>query len=158
MESLLQKIEEFKQEVAAAEANTAELVEAFRIKYLGTKGLVKSVMGEMKSVPNEHKKAFGQVLNDFKLFVESKFDTLKENAVGGSEVSGKAIDLSLPGDPIAVGARHPLNIVRNQIVSIFQRLAQFRSHEFTGRSSCSRHAGYFLYQSKSSLVIKNTYE
>ena len=122
MESLLQKIEEFKQEIAAAEANTAELVEAFRIKYLGTKGLVKSVMGEMKSVPNEHKKAFGQVLNDFKLFVESKFETLKENAIGGSESAGNAIDLSLPGDPIAVGTRHPLNIVRNQIVSIFQRL------------------------------------
>ena len=76
MESLLQKIEEFKQEVAAAEANTAELVEAFRIKYLGTKGLVKSVMGEMKSVPNEHQKAVGQVLNDFQLFVERIFDTL----------------------------------------------------------------------------------
>jgi phenylalanyl-tRNA synthetase alpha chain len=122
MESLLQKIEEFKQEIAAAEANTAELVEAFRIKYLGTKGLVKSVMGEMKSVPNEHKKAFGQVLNDFKLFVESKFETLKENAVGGSEGTANKIDLSLPGDPISVGTRHPLNIVRNQIVSIFQRL------------------------------------
>jgi phenylalanyl-tRNA synthetase alpha chain len=122
MESLLQKIEEFKQEIAAAEANTADLVEAFRIKYLGTKGLVKSIMGEMKSVPNEHKKAFGQVLNDFKLFVESKFETLKQNAVGGSEGTGNDIDLSLPGDPIAVGTRHPLNIVRNQIVSIFQRL------------------------------------
>jgi phenylalanyl-tRNA synthetase alpha chain len=122
MESLLQKIEEFKQEIAAAEANTAELVEAFRIKYLGTKGLVKTVMGEMKSVPNEHKKAFGQVLNDFKLFVEGKFETLKENVVGGSEGSENEIDLSLPGDPIAVGTRHPLNIVRNQIVSIFQRL------------------------------------
>jgi phenylalanyl-tRNA synthetase alpha chain len=122
MESLLQKIEEFKQEIASAEANTAELVEAFRIKYLGTKGLVKTLMGEMKSVPNEHKKAFGQVLNDFKLFVEGKFETLKENVVGGSESFGNEIDLSLPGDPIAVGTRHPLNIVRNQIVSIFQRL------------------------------------
>ncbi|MCA6455851.1 MAG: phenylalanine--tRNA ligase subunit alpha, partial [Chitinophagaceae bacterium] len=70
MEQLVQQIEAYRQEIAAAEANTPEAVEEFRIKYLGTKGLVKAIMGEMRNVPNERKKEFGQILNDFKLFVE----------------------------------------------------------------------------------------
>lgn len=122
MEALLQKIAGFKEEVAAEVAGTADLVEAFRIKWLGTKGLVKAIMAEMKNVPVEQKKEFGQILNEFKIFVETKFETLKENATGGAGAGAAAIDLSLPGDPIAVGTRHPLNLVRNQIVSIFKRL------------------------------------
>jgi phenylalanyl-tRNA synthetase alpha chain len=118
----LQKIAGFKEEVAAEVAGTADLVEAFRIKWLGTKGLVKAIMGEMKNVPVDQKKEFGQILNEFKIFVETKFETLKENATGGAGAGAAAIDLSLPGDPIAVGTRHPLNLVRNQIVSIFKRL------------------------------------
>lgn len=122
MEALLQKIAGFKEEVAAEVAGTADLVEAFRIKWLGTKGLVKAIMAEMKNVPVDQKKEFGQILNEFKIFVETKFETLKENATGGAGAGAAAIDLSLPGDPIAVGTRHPLNLVRNQIVSIFKRL------------------------------------
>ncbi len=122
MEALLQKIAGFKEEVAAEVAGTADLVEAFRIKWLGTKGLVKAIMAEMKNVPVEQKKEFGQILNEFKIIVETKFETLKENATGGAGAGAAAIDLSLPGDPIAVGTRHPLNLVRNQIVSIFKRL------------------------------------
>lgn len=122
MEALFQKIAGYKEEVAAEVAGTADLVEAFRIKWLGTKGLVKAIMSEMKNVPVEQKKEFGQILNEFKIFVETKFETLKENATGAAGAGAAAIDLSLPGDPIAVGTRHPLNLVRNQIVSIFKRL------------------------------------
>jgi len=122
MEALLQKIAGYKEELAAEVAGTADLVEAFRIKWLGTKGLVKAIMAEMKNVPVDQKKEFGQILNEFKILVETKFETLKENATGGAGAGAAAIDLSLPGDPIAVGTRHPLNLVRNQIVSIFKRL------------------------------------
>ncbi|MCX6298175.1 MAG: phenylalanine--tRNA ligase subunit alpha [Bacteroidetes bacterium] len=121
MEALLQQIEGYKQEIAAADATNAEMAEAFRIKWLGTKGLVKAIMGEMKNVPNEQKKAFGQILNDLKLFAETKYETLKANTAA-EIATGPSIDLSLPGDAIAVGTRHPLNIVRNQIVAIFRRL------------------------------------
>ena len=121
MEQLLQQLEQYKQEIAAAEAKTPEAVEDFRIKYLGTKGLLKTVMGEMKNVPNERKKEFGQILNEFKQFVENKYETLKEATVESSSALAN-IDLSLPGDPVLVGTRHPLSIVRNQIVSIFKRL------------------------------------
>ena len=123
MEQLVQQIEAYKQEISLFEATTADAVEEFRIKYLGTKGLVKTVMGEMKNVPNDRKKEFGQVLNDFKLFVESKYETFNANPNSKPQTpNSKQIDWSLPGDPISVGTRHPLSIVRNQIVSIFGRL------------------------------------
>ena len=73
MEQLLQQIELSKNEVAAFGDGDAE---TFRIKYLGTKGLVKAIMGEMKNVAPENKKAAGQLLNDFKIFVEEKSNKL----------------------------------------------------------------------------------
>ncbi|MBN8837648.1 MAG: phenylalanine--tRNA ligase subunit alpha [Sphingobacteriia bacterium] len=123
MEQLLQQLENYKQEIAETIANTPEAVEAFRIKYLGTKGLLKSVMGEMKQVPNEKKKEFGLILNDFKLFVEEVYEKLKAQGEQESATGNEpGLDWSLPGTPIAVGTRHPLSIVRNEIVSIFKRL------------------------------------
>jgi len=122
MEQLVKQIDNYRKEIEAAAVNTPEAVEEFRIKYLGTKGLVKSIMGEMKHVANENKKAAGQLLNEFKLFVESKYEALKEANAGLQAPDAQLIDWSLPGDPITVGTRHPLNIVRNQIVAIFKRL------------------------------------
>ncbi len=122
MEQLLQQIEACKNEVAAFKAHTPDDVEAFRIKYLGTKGLVKSIMGEMKNVPNEQKKAFGQILNQFKAFVEEAFAQLQANNEANSQNETANFDWSLPGDTTLVGTRHPLSIVRNQIVSIFKKL------------------------------------
>ena len=122
MEELLQQIENYKLEITAVEATTEDTVEAFRIKYLGTKGLMKTVMGEMKNVPNEKKKEAGQILNDFKIFVEEKYNTLKENTQGTEDSAANSIDWSLPGNPAIVGTRHPLNLVRSQIISIFQTL------------------------------------
>jgi phenylalanyl-tRNA synthetase alpha chain len=122
MEALLQQIENYKQEINAYEAANAEAVEAFRIKYLGTKGIIKAVMGEMKNVPNEQKKQFGLVLNDFKIFTEEKFALLQAQTINDQQESANDFDWSLPGDSFPVGTRHPLTIVRNEIVSIFKRL------------------------------------
>ncbi len=122
MEQLLQQIELYRKEIDAAEAKTSEAVEAFRIQYLGTKGIVKAVMGEMKNVPNDQKKAFGQILNDFKQFAEAKLTTLQEAIAGGEQTSKDAFDWSLPGSSTPYGSRHPLTIVRNQMVSIFKSL------------------------------------
>ena len=123
MEQLLQQIELYKQDISSYAAATAAEVEAFRIKYLGTKGLVKDVMGEMKNVPNDQKKQFGLILNEFKLFAEDRWNYLKEavdNAAGDS--IDDAIDLTLPGSPVNIGTRHPLSIVRNRVVDIFKSL------------------------------------
>jgi len=118
---LLQQIEDIKKEIAAATGATSAEVEAFRIKYLGTKGLVKHIMGEMKNVPNEQKKEFGQILNAFKIAAEEKLEILL-TGLGEADDNSASIDMSLPGDEITVGTRHPLNLVRNQMVSIFKRL------------------------------------
>jgi phenylalanyl-tRNA synthetase alpha chain len=123
MEALLQQIDQYQHEISTAEAVNTDALEVFRIKFLGTKGLVKTLMGEMKQVPNERKREFGQVMNAFKLLAEEKYEALKaavENA--GDEAALAGLDWSLPGDPIPVGSHHPISIVRNRIVSIFKRL------------------------------------
>ncbi len=121
MEQLLKQIEEYKNEIGAAVAADAKAVEDFRIKYLGTKGVVKAIMGEMKNVAPEKKKEAGQLLNEFKQWVEAKYDELKE-ATSNTEHQTSNIDLSLPGDEMPLGSRHPVTLMKNRIVSIFQRL------------------------------------
>lgn len=122
MEELLSQIDEYKKEIDQYTATTIDEVEAFRIKFLGTKGMVKMVMGEMKNVPLQNKKEFGQILNGFKIFAEERFESLKESLTVNNKQVGADIDWSLPGDPFSVGTRHPLSIVRNQMISIFKRL------------------------------------
>jgi phenylalanyl-tRNA synthetase alpha chain len=122
MEQLLEKIQAYRQEIEQFEIRDARQLEEFRIKFLGTKGITKSLFGEMKNVPADQKKEFGQVLNDFKQFAESRFESAKEITGNGKAVTEKSIDLSLPGDPVEIGARHPITLVRNRIINIFQRL------------------------------------
>jgi phenylalanyl-tRNA synthetase alpha chain len=123
MEKLLEQIEAYKKEVNQSTTPDAKAVEEFRIKWMGTKGIVKNLMSEMKQVPNEKKKEFGQVMNDFKLFVENKFEELKQTSVDpGLPGTDSQADLTLPGDPMPLGSRHPVSLMRGRIISIFQRL------------------------------------
>lgn len=122
MEQLLNQLEAYKKEVETTSVTDAKQVEDFRIKWLGTKGIVKSVMGEMKNVAPERKKEAGQLLNEFKIFVESKYEAIKESVAGSATVSAGNIDWSLPGDEMQTGSRHPVTLMKNRIVSIFQRL------------------------------------
>ena len=122
MEKLLQQIRGYLDEIASYSATDEKQVEEFRIKYLGTKGIVKAMMAEMKQVAPENKKEAGQHLNEFKQVAENKLEALKQSISGKSGVEKGALDLSLPGDPIPVGSRHPITLMRNKIVSIFQRL------------------------------------
>lgn len=121
MEELLKQIQDYKNEIAAFAADDEKAAEEFRIKWLGTKGLVKNLMGEMKNVPNEKKKEFGQILNEFKQFTEAKYDELK-NSTTNQKLQTSNLDLTLPGDTIPVGTRHPISLMTNRIISIFQRL------------------------------------
>jgi phenylalanyl-tRNA synthetase alpha chain len=121
MDQLLQQIEEYKKEIATFSATDEKSVEEFRIKYLGTKGIVKSIMGEMKQVPNDRKKEFGQILNEFKSFTEQKFESLKSRATDNGQPRSE-MDLTLPGDPVPLGSRHPVTLMKNRIISIYQRL------------------------------------
>ena len=122
MEQVLQQIETFRKEIEALQIDSAKALEEYRIKFLGTKGLVKSLMGEMKNVANEQKKAFGQSMNEFKQFAEAKYEEWKALNGDGQTDTAEGIDLSLPGDALPVGSRHPISLMRNRMVNIFQRL------------------------------------
>ena len=122
MDELLQKIEAYKSEIKASVVGSKDELESFRIKYLGTKGLVKSIMGEMKNVAAENKKEAGQLLNEFKIFVEEKFEELRQNSGETAATATQTIDVSLPGAAATIGSRHPISIVQNKIISIFHRL------------------------------------
>src|SRR5690349_10186518 len=115
MEQLLNQIDTYRKEIEGYEINNPGQLEEFRIKFLGTKGITKILFGEMKNVPNEKKKEFGQVLNDFKQFAEAKFEQAKLTTVSSGPAEKEMIDLSLPGDPVEIGARHPITLVRNRI-------------------------------------------
>lgn len=119
MEQLVQQIEAYKKEIITFNEGDAEV---FRIKYLGTKGLVKSIMGEMKNVAAENKKEAGQLLNEFKIFTEAKYEELLQATANHKLQTTNDIDFTLPGDALPLGSRHPISLVRNKIVSIFQRL------------------------------------
>ena len=122
MDQLLAQIEQYKKEIEASVVTNKEELEAFRIKYLGTKGLMKSIMGEMKNVPVDQKKEAGQMLNEFKVFTESFFEILSANIGTENTAVSNSIDTTLPGQPLPLGTRHPISIVQNKIISIFQRL------------------------------------
>jgi len=122
MDELLQKIEAYKSEIKASVVGSKDELESFRIKYLGTKGLVKSIMGEMKNVAADNKKEAGQLLNEFKIFVEEKFEELRHNSGETAATTAQTIDVSLPGAAATIGSRHPISIVQNKIISIFHRL------------------------------------
>ena len=120
MEQLLEQIKGLKNEISSYSDGDAE---TFRIKYLGTKGIVKAIMGEMKNVAAENKKEAGQLLNEFKIFTEEKYEELKTLLTTNHEPqTTNNIDLTLPGDPLPLGSRHPISLVKNRIISIFQRL------------------------------------
>ena len=123
MEELLLKIDNYKAEIKNFSAAKGEEAETFRIKYLGSKGLVKEVMGEMKNITPDKRREFGQVLNNFKLFTEAKYEELKTATTAVTPAThNDEEDLSLPGDTLPLGSRHPISLVRNRIVAIFQRL------------------------------------
>ncbi|MEX0636216.1 MAG: phenylalanine--tRNA ligase subunit alpha, partial [Ferruginibacter sp.] len=122
MDQLLQKIEHYKNEIKIYVAETKEELELFRIKYLGTKGLVKSIMSEMKNVAFDNKKEAGQLLNEFKVFVEEKFEELQGKSGESSSLAAQGIDVSLPGAATSIGSRHPISIIQNKIISIFHKL------------------------------------
>lgn len=121
MEELLEKLDTYRKEILGTEPDGANAAEAYRIRFLGTKGIVKNLFQEIKNVPAEKKKEFGQILNEFKLLAESKYESLKE-PINDKRSTINDMDWSLPGDPIPVGTRHPISLVRNRIIQIFGRL------------------------------------
>ena len=117
------KIDQFTSEINSFNPANAEELEAFRIRFLGTKGIIKDLFEEFKTASPEDKRVLGKILNEFKQFAESKYQSLKEQSAG-PEFKGKGQDrdLTLPGTGFEAGSRHPLSLVRKEIIEIFKKL------------------------------------
>lgn len=116
-----QKINDLLNEVNNSSPQTGDELEQFRIKFLGSKNILKPLFGELKTVPNDQKKSVGQQINELKQAAQAKYDQVKESQEAASEENDK-LDFSRPGEPQPIGARHPISVVRNEIISIFERI------------------------------------
>lgn len=114
-----EKIQQQISEIASFSAETLEEVEAFRIKYLGKKGILSRYFADFREVPADQKKEYGKWVNDLKNAATEKVNDLKATLESGIREVGIYGDLTRPGEPIEIGARHPISIVRNQIIETF---------------------------------------
>ncbi len=119
---MIETIKAHIEEVTAFQTDSKEQLEAFRIKYLGSKGLLKDFFAEFKNVPNEQKSAFGQVINELKTSAEDKVKTIQDALENKEVAKGIYGDTTRPGESINVGSRHPISIVKNQMIDIFSTL------------------------------------
>ena len=119
---MLDQVKLFISEVEKFSATSKEEIETFRIKYLGKKGLLNDLFKEFKNVAVEDRKEFGQALNQLKDAAQDKVEQLKQALLDSAEEKLSYGDLTRPGEPIELGSRHPISIVRNKIIDVFKRI------------------------------------
>ncbi|NBG64917.1 phenylalanine--tRNA ligase subunit alpha [Acidiluteibacter ferrifornacis] len=119
---MLNKVKELLAEVEAFNSNVAKDVEEFRIRILGSKGQVKALFDDFKNVPNDQKKEFGKALNELKQFAQNKLEELKSNQKKEVKSKSESIDMTAPALEKDLGARHPLSLIRSEIIEIFKRI------------------------------------
>lgn len=117
-----EKLQQYTTEINAFEPKDAAELEQFRIKYLGTKGIIKGLFDDFRSASPEEKRTLGKTLNEFKQMAEARYAELAEQAKSEIVNPKSEIDLTLPGENTESGARHPLSLVREEIIGIFKRL------------------------------------
>ena len=118
---LLERIEALKAQINDLKANNEEALEALRIKYLSKKGEVTALFNEFRNVPPEQKREFGQRLNELKTLATDKINSLRDTFKGQAKEAAR-IDITRPAAPGTIGTRHPLSLVRKEIIDIFSRL------------------------------------
>jgi len=170
--TVFENLQQIIQDIEAAQPQNVEELEQFRIKYLGSKNIIKPLSKGFRDVPNEQKKEFGQLLNKAKQAAEQKFQSLKDNLeTAADEATGDDLDLTAPAEPIALGSRHPVSITMNRIIDIFARIgfavAEEREieddwHNFTAMNTPEDHPArdmqdtYYLKDSTSMLLRTHT--
>ena len=115
------KIKKDLEDILNFNSDSVTEIEEFRVKYLGKKGLLNSYFNEFKSLESEEKKKLGSLLNELKNSAQQKVDNLQSNNSKKSD-NLKINDISRPGDPIDIGSRHPISIVKNRIIDIFSTI------------------------------------
>ncbi len=121
--AIFDQVRDVIREIETANPQNMEELEQFRIRFLGSKNVIKSFSGEIRNVPNEQKKDFGQLVNQAIKAAEAKYADLKLELESAAEESdAQHLDLTAPGEPLELGSRHPIAITMNRIVSIFERI------------------------------------
>jgi len=110
------------QEIASFSSEDPGEVEQFRLKFLSKKGIITDLFESFKLLPNDQKKEVGALLNDLKNQVQEKVSALKQAMESSVDHGKSGMDLTRPAEQIELGARHPISIVRNQIIEIFSRI------------------------------------
>jgi phenylalanyl-tRNA synthetase alpha chain len=120
---VFKKLEDVLKEIKSFGVTTKEELESFRIKFLGSKNVIKPLFGEIRNVPNELKKSFGQKLNELKQEAQGQFDAFAEalDSASGDEEASK-LDLTAPPQSLPWGSRHPISIVMSEIIDIFGKI------------------------------------
>ena len=166
---LLEKIEQLLKEVNGLTASNAEEIEQLRLKYLSKKGEINALMADFRNVPADQKKEVGVKINELKQAAFDKINSLRESTET-SEAQGDDIDLTRSPYPISLGTRHPLTIVKNEIIDIFSRMGFVLAdgpeveddlHVFTKMNFAADHPArdmqdtFFVEQSELNDVTKN---
>lgn len=125
MPSFIEKIQHLQAQAQSFSFQSEKDVEQFRIQYLGTKGILKNCYEDLKLAPVEEKKALGQAIQQFKIALEEQLETEKKTFLTTSNTTTQYSekDISLPpGDNLKIGARHPINSIKNDIIKVFQKI------------------------------------
>ncbi len=118
---MLHKIEALRSEIAALTASDAAQVEELRIKYLSKKGLVAALFDQFRELPADQKRELGRPVNELKAFATDKINSLRD-ALGNNDDKAVGLDLTRTAAPMHTGTRHPLSLIREEIIAIFRRL------------------------------------
>ena len=120
--SIHDKISNLIEEARAFKSDSKEQFEQFRIRFSGKKGELAALFAQMKDIEPAMRKEFGQRVNDLKNAVEEKINEIRDRFESAADSPANSADLSLPGEPLPLGALHPITIVRNKICKIFERI------------------------------------
>lgn len=118
---MFDKIDELSTEVAKATVKTKEDLENFRLRFISRKGVLTDLFAGIKEIPNERKKEFGQSLNNLKNHINSRFQDFVNDLEHVEKEDDQLQDLTLPNTPFTKGGLHPLSIVKNRMIEIFER-------------------------------------
>ena len=121
--TVFENVQQIVKDIEVAQPQNVEELEQFRIKYLGSKNIIKPFSKAFREVPNEQKKDFGQLINKAIKSAEQKFKNVKNALEIATDDAGDSkLDLTAPAEPIALGSRHPISITMNRIIDIFSRI------------------------------------
>lgn len=119
----IEQLKAYKNEIDQAEPGSSDDLEQFRIRFLGSKNVLKPLFSEIKNIPPDQRRDFGQQINAIKLLAEERYESLKtEITQSAQKTSINQMDLSRPGYPMELGSRHPVSLVMNKIIDIFSRI------------------------------------